>query len=96
MFLLSLQDIMTGYNDNVGLSPQSVVTLDRLSSSPLQISFLGSGSGDSSSGLSEEISSSVSLTGSNMDIAVKHSTFSETQPLSPESEKASYYLCFLH
>lgn len=80
---------MAGCKETVSLSPHSGVILERFSSSPLQkSSFLGSSSGDSSPGLSEEIPTSISFTGSIPDINTKHATFSAAPPLRTESEQA--------
>ncbi|XP_035513910.1 nucleoporin GLE1 [Morone saxatilis] len=83
------EDILAGCKDGLSLSSDSAVILQRLSSSPLQKScFLGSSSGDSSPGLSEEISASASSTGSIPDINGKHTTLSAAPPLRAESEQA--------
>lgn len=86
-----LQDILAGCKEALTLSPQSGVILERLSSSPLQKSnLLGSGSGKSSPGLSEEILASSSSTGSNHDDRTKHSTLLGARPVKGESEQASH------
>ncbi|KAM9360177.1 mRNA export factor GLE1 [Symphorus nematophorus] len=83
------EDIMAGCKEAFSLSSHSGVILERLSSSPLQKScFLGSSSGDSSPGLPEEISASVSSAGSIPDINGKHATLSAALPLRTESEQA--------
>lgn len=85
-----LQDILAGCKEALSLSSHSGVILERLSSSPLQKScFLGSSSGDSSPGLSEVISASVSSSGSNPDINTKHCTLSAVRTL--DSEQASHH-----
>uniref|UniRef100_A0A8C4GQL5 mRNA export factor GLE1 n=1 Tax=Dicentrarchus labrax TaxID=13489 RepID=A0A8C4GQL5_DICLA len=84
------EDILAGCKDGLSLSSDSAVILERFSSSPLQKScFLGSSSGDSSPGLSEEISASASSTGSIPDINGKHTTLSAAPPVRAESEQAS-------
>lgn len=86
-----LQDILAGCKEALTLSPHSGVILERLSSSPLQKSnFLGSGSGKSSPGLSEEILASSSSTGSNHDDRTKHSTLLGARSVKGESEQASH------
>ncbi len=90
-----LQDILAGCKEGLSLSSQSGVILERLGSLPQQKSgFLGSSSGDSSPGLSEEISASVSSTGSIPDISAKHATLSAAPSLRIESEQASLVLVF--
>ncbi|XP_070760483.1 mRNA export factor GLE1 [Enoplosus armatus] len=83
------EHILAGCKEAFSLSPHSGVILERLSSLPLQTScFLGSSSGDSSPGLSEEISGSVSSTGSIPDINGKHTTPYAAPSLRIESEQA--------
>ncbi|XP_076587226.1 mRNA export factor GLE1 [Chaetodon auriga] len=83
------EDILAGCKEALSLSSHSGLILDRLSSVPQQKScFLGSSSGDSSPGLSEEILTSASSSGSVPDINVKHTTPSADPPLRTESEQA--------
>ncbi|XP_070690606.1 mRNA export factor GLE1 [Pempheris klunzingeri] len=80
------EDILAGCKEALSLSSHSGVILERLGSLPLhKSSFLGSSSGDSSPGLSEEIPASVSSTGSIPNI--KHSGLCAAPPLRPESEQ---------
>ncbi|XP_018529200.1 mRNA export factor GLE1 [Lates calcarifer] len=82
------EHILAGCKEAIGLSSRSGVILERLSSSPLQKSgFLGSSSGDSSPGLSEEIPASGSSTGSVADINNKHNTLSTALTLKAEREQ---------
>ncbi|XP_071339931.1 mRNA export factor GLE1 [Trachinotus anak] len=76
------EHIMAGCKEDISLSSHSAMILARLSSSPLQKSFcMGSSSGDSSPGLSEETPASVSSIGSVPDINAKHNTLSATLSL---------------
>lgn len=77
-----VQDIMTGYREFVGLSPQSGAIIDHLNSPPkLQRSLLSSLSPeDSSPGLSVE--TSVSSTKSSFDITVDNKCVSPVQTAS--------------
>uniref|UniRef100_A0A3Q3XAM6 mRNA export factor GLE1 n=1 Tax=Mola mola TaxID=94237 RepID=A0A3Q3XAM6_MOLML len=89
------EHILAGCNEVAVLSSQSGVILERLSMSPRQTSgFQRSNSGESSPGLSEEISASVSSTASNPDTDSKHSTLSAAWHLQAKSEQASYDLFF--
>uniref|UniRef100_A0A8C9ZAV2 mRNA export factor GLE1 n=1 Tax=Sander lucioperca TaxID=283035 RepID=A0A8C9ZAV2_SANLU len=81
------EHILAGCKEALSLSSTSGIILERLGSSPLQKSrFLGSGSGDSSPGLSEEISSSVSFTGSTSDLNAMHTTLSSAPSSKTERE----------
>ncbi|XP_040898513.1 nucleoporin GLE1 [Toxotes jaculatrix] len=83
------EHIMAGCREATSLSSQSGVILERLHSSPLQRScFLGSSSGESTPGLSEEIPASISSTGSVPDISAKHSTLSAAPSLKADREQA--------
>uniref|UniRef100_A0A3Q3X2I4 mRNA export factor GLE1 n=1 Tax=Mola mola TaxID=94237 RepID=A0A3Q3X2I4_MOLML len=83
------EHILAGCNEVAVLSSQSGVILERLSMSPRQTSgFQRSNSGESSPGLSEEISASVSSTASNPDTDSKHSTLSAAWHLQAKSEQA--------
>ncbi|GLD61418.1 nucleoporin GLE1 [Lates japonicus] len=82
------EHILAGCKEAISLSSRSGVILERLSSSPLQKSgFLGSSSGDSSPGLSEEIPAPGSSTGSVYDINNKHNTLSTALTLKAEHEQ---------
>uniref|UniRef100_A0A8C9ZIK6 mRNA export factor GLE1 n=1 Tax=Sander lucioperca TaxID=283035 RepID=A0A8C9ZIK6_SANLU len=92
------EHILAGCKEALSLSSTSGIILERLGSSPLQKSrFLGSGSGDSSPGLSEEISSSVSFTGSTSDLNAMHTTLSSAPSSKTEREASlpEYMLTFL-
>uniref|UniRef100_A0A8D3AZ98 mRNA export factor GLE1 n=1 Tax=Scophthalmus maximus TaxID=52904 RepID=A0A8D3AZ98_SCOMX len=66
------EDIMAGCKEAVSLSANSGIVLERLDSSPLlKFCFLGSSSGHSSPGLSEEIPASGSSRGSLPDVGAK-------------------------
>ncbi|XP_036954523.1 nucleoporin GLE1 isoform X1 [Acanthopagrus latus] len=83
------EDILAGCKEALSLSSHSGVILQRLNSSPLQKScFMGSSSGESSPGLSEEVSASVSSAGSISDINAKHTALFAARPSRTESEKA--------
>ncbi|XP_026199992.1 nucleoporin GLE1 [Anabas testudineus] len=83
------EHILAGCKEAVSLSSHCGVILERISSSPLQrSSFLGSSSGDSSPGLSEEIPASVSSRGSIPDVNSKHTTLSAAPSLKTEREQA--------
>lgn len=85
------QDILAGCKEALSLSSHSGVILQRLNSSPLQKScFMGSSSGESGPGLSEEVSASVSSAGSISDINAKHTSLFAARPSRTESEKASF------
>uniref|UniRef100_A0A671X7K1 mRNA export factor GLE1 n=1 Tax=Sparus aurata TaxID=8175 RepID=A0A671X7K1_SPAAU len=85
------EDILAGCKEALSLSSHSGVILQRLNSSPLQKScFMGSSSGESSPGLSEEVSASVSSAGSISDINAKHTSLFAARPSRTESEKASF------
>ena len=93
--LVFSQHILAGCNEVAVLSSQSGVVLERLSMSPRQLSgFQRSNSDESSPGLSEEISASVSSTASNPDTDSKHSALSAAWHLQAKSEQASYGLVF--
>ncbi|XP_053182227.1 mRNA export factor GLE1 [Scomber japonicus] len=82
------EDILAGYKEDLSLSSHSGIILQRLGSLPSQRScFLGSSSGDSSPGLSEENPTSVSSTGSIADVTAKHNTLSATTSLKSEHEQ---------
>ncbi|XP_074495601.1 mRNA export factor GLE1 isoform X2 [Sebastes fasciatus] len=71
------QHILAGCKEALSLSSHSGVILERLSSLPLQKScFLSSSSGGSSPGLSDEISTSASSSGSIPDLNGRHATLS--------------------
>ncbi|XP_049435355.1 mRNA export factor GLE1 [Epinephelus fuscoguttatus] len=83
------EHILAGCKEAVILSSHSGVILERLGSLPLQnSSFLSSSSRDSSPGLSEEISASVSSTGSIPDLTTRHATLSAAPSLKVEREQA--------
>ncbi|XP_022623835.1 nucleoporin GLE1 [Seriola dumerili] len=83
------EHIMAGCKEAISLSSRSGIILERIGSSPLQKScFLGSISGDSSPGLSEEIPASLSSTGSVLDINTKHITLSAALSLKADREQA--------
>uniref|UniRef100_A0A7N5ZVX3 mRNA export factor GLE1 n=1 Tax=Anabas testudineus TaxID=64144 RepID=A0A7N5ZVX3_ANATE len=89
---VSLQHILAGCKEAVSLSSHCGVILERISSSPLQrSSFLGSSSGDSSPGLSEEIPASVSSRGSIPDVNSKHTTLSAAPSLKTEREQVNLF-----
>lgn len=82
------EDILAGCKEPLVLSSQTGVILERLGSLSLQQSgFLGSSSGDSSPGLSDEISASASSTGSIPDISARHAALSAPLSLRIESEQ---------
>ncbi|XP_074495600.1 mRNA export factor GLE1 isoform X1 [Sebastes fasciatus] len=71
------EHILAGCKEALSLSSHSGVILERLSSLPLQKScFLSSSSGGSSPGLSDEISTSASSSGSIPDLNGRHATLS--------------------
>ncbi|XP_074527277.1 mRNA export factor GLE1 [Halichoeres trimaculatus] len=84
------EDILAGCRDVLSLSPHSAVVLERLGPLPPQTSrsFLGSGSEDSSPGLSDETSASASSTGSIPDINGRSSMLYSAPPVRTESEQA--------
>ncbi|XP_029295234.1 mRNA export factor GLE1 [Cottoperca gobio] len=84
------EPILAGCKEPLSLSPHSAVILERLCSSlPLQKScFLGSSSGHSSPGLSEEISGSLSSTGSIADLNTRHTALSAAPSLRTERDQA--------
>ncbi|XP_038560361.1 nucleoporin GLE1 [Micropterus salmoides] len=80
------EHILTGCKETFSLSSHSGIILERLGSLPLQTSsFLGSISGNSSP---EEISASVSSTGSIPDLNAKQAALSTAPPLRTESDQA--------
>ncbi|XP_067428730.1 mRNA export factor GLE1 [Thunnus thynnus] len=84
------EDILAGCKEAISLSSHSGVILQRLGSLPPQRScLLGSSSGDSSPGLSEQIPASISSTGSIPDITAKHTTLSVTTSLKSEHEQVN-------
>uniref|UniRef100_A0A7N6BHP6 mRNA export factor GLE1 n=1 Tax=Anabas testudineus TaxID=64144 RepID=A0A7N6BHP6_ANATE len=86
------EHILAGCKEAVSLSSHCGVILERISSSPLQrSSFLGSSSGDSSPGLSEEIPASVSSRGSIPDVNSKHTTLSAAPSLKTEREQVNLF-----
>ncbi|XP_032371467.1 mRNA export factor GLE1 isoform X2 [Etheostoma spectabile] len=83
------EHILAGCKEAFSLSSTSGIILERLCTLPLQKScFLGSSSGDSSPGLSEEISASVSFTGSTSDLNVMHTALSSAPSSKTEREQA--------
>ncbi|KAM7019157.1 LOW QUALITY PROTEIN: mRNA export factor GLE1 [Tautogolabrus adspersus] len=84
------EDILAGYREVLSLSPHSGVVLERLGPSPPQTSrsFLGSSSGKSSPGLSEENSAPASSSGSIPDINGRSNTLHSAPPFRTESEQA--------
>ncbi|XP_034728778.1 nucleoporin GLE1 [Etheostoma cragini] len=82
------EHILAGCKEALSLSSTSGIILDRLATLPLQKScFLGSSSGDSSPGLSEEISTSVSFTGSTSDLNAMHTALSSAPSSKTEREQ---------
>ncbi|XP_020513788.2 mRNA export factor GLE1 [Labrus bergylta] len=84
------EDILAGCREDLSLSPRSGVVLERLGPLPPQTSrsFLGSSSGDSSPGLSEENSASASSSGSIPDINGRSNTLHSAPPFRTDSEQA--------
>lgn len=85
-----LQDILAGCKEALSLSSQSGAILQRLNClSPQRSVFLGSSSGTSSPGLSDEVPASFSSTGSSRDVTVKNDAVTATVTLKAEREQAS-------
>ncbi|XP_063754383.1 mRNA export factor GLE1 isoform X2 [Eleginops maclovinus] len=83
------EPILAGCKEPLSLSPHSGVILERLCSLPLQKScFLGSSSGDSSPGLSEDIFTSLSSTGSISDLNARHTPSLKTEREQAVSDEA--------
>ncbi|XP_034086028.1 nucleoporin GLE1 isoform X1 [Gymnodraco acuticeps] len=83
------EPILSGCKEPLSLSPHSGVILERLCALPLQkASFLGSSSGDSSPGLSEDIFTSLSSTGSIPDLNARRTPSLKTEREQAVSDEA--------
>ncbi|XP_059193935.1 mRNA export factor GLE1 [Centropristis striata] len=83
------EHILAGCKEAMSLSSSSGVILERLSAAPLHTSgFLCSSSGDSSPGLSDDISTSIFSSGSIPDLQARPATLSAAPSLKTEREKA--------
>lgn len=78
---------MTGYNEFIGLSPQSGAIIDHLNSPPKPQKLSSLSPGDSSPGLSME--TSVSSTKSSIDITVDNNLVAPVKYLTANKPQAS-------